>query len=134
MLSYYAFTHDLSVHNIIGSLTKQRVLSTLTSTNFQNPNPTANDFAYPHKGAISNTTTPNEKKHPTTCTSLVIEFFNSQNEQFKSRCEHLNTQMTTLHDLIAQAMQKKEEEKRIAEEQAAKERYWKIPICDDDDD
>ncbi|GJS95941.1 hypothetical protein Tco_0802909 [Tanacetum coccineum] len=62
------------------------------------------------------------------------EFFNSQNEQFKSRCEHLNTQMTTLHDLIAQAMQKKEEEKRIAEEQAAKERYWKIPICDDDDD
>ncbi|GJV93488.1 hypothetical protein Tco_1541301 [Tanacetum coccineum] len=31
-------------------------------------------------------------------------------------------------------MQKKEEEKRIAEEQAAKERYWKIPICDDDDD
>ncbi|GKA29061.1 hypothetical protein Tco_0715306, partial [Tanacetum coccineum] len=62
------------------------------------------------------------------------EFFNSQNEQFKSGCEHLNTQMTTLHDLIAQAMQKKEEEKRIAEEQAAKERYWKIPICDDDDD
>ncbi|GJY77295.1 hypothetical protein Tco_0482411 [Tanacetum coccineum] len=44
--------------------------------------------------------------------------------------------MTTLHDLIAQAMQKKEEEKRIAEVimQAAKERYWKIPICDDDDD
>ncbi|GJR65773.1 hypothetical protein Tco_0011838 [Tanacetum coccineum] len=45
------------------------------------------------------------------------------------------TQRTTLHDLIAQAqaIQKKEEEKRIAEEQAAKERYWKIPICDDDD-
>ncbi|GJU68695.1 hypothetical protein Tco_1254954 [Tanacetum coccineum] len=62
------------------------------------------------------------------------EFFNSQNEQFNSGFEHLNTQMTTLHDLIAQAMQKKEEEKRIAEEQAAKERYWKIPICDDDDD
>ncbi|GKA50074.1 hypothetical protein Tco_0743147, partial [Tanacetum coccineum] len=62
------------------------------------------------------------------------EFFNSQNEQFNSGCEHLKTQITTLHDLIAQAMQKKEEEKRIAEEQAAKERYWKIPICDDDDD
>ncbi|GJW57868.1 hypothetical protein Tco_0104599 [Tanacetum coccineum] len=31
-------------------------------------------------------------------------------------------------------MQKKEEEKRIAEEQAAKDRYWKIPICYDDDD
>ncbi|GJY83942.1 hypothetical protein Tco_0497318 [Tanacetum coccineum] len=33
-----------------------------------------------------------------------------------------------------QIMQKKEEEKRIAEEQAAKARYWKIPICYDDDD
>ncbi|GJT31714.1 hypothetical protein Tco_0922133 [Tanacetum coccineum] len=31
-------------------------------------------------------------------------------------------------------MQKKEEEKRIAEDQAAKDRYWKIPICYDDDD
>ncbi|GJY12910.1 hypothetical protein Tco_0382219 [Tanacetum coccineum] len=30
--------------------------------------------------------------------------------------------------------QKKEEEKRIAEEQAAKDRYWKIPICYDDDE
>ncbi|GJX35302.1 hypothetical protein Tco_0246859 [Tanacetum coccineum] len=29
---------------------------------------------------------------------------------------------------------KKEEEKRIAEEQAAKDRYWKIPICYDDDE
>ncbi|GJX42766.1 hypothetical protein Tco_0257756 [Tanacetum coccineum] len=43
-------------------------------------------------------------------------------------------QMTTLCDLVGQAIQKKEEEKRMAEEQAAKERYWKIPICDDDDD
>ncbi|GJV35617.1 hypothetical protein Tco_1408094 [Tanacetum coccineum] len=45
--------------------------------------------------------------------------------------EHLNTQMTTLHDLIAQAMQKKEEEKRLPEEQAANEAIgrfhcWKI--------
>ncbi|GJW67190.1 putative ribonuclease H-like domain-containing protein [Tanacetum coccineum] len=39
-----------------------------------------------------------------------------------------------LCDLVGQAIQKKEEEKRIAEEQAAKERYWKIPICDDDDE
>ncbi|GJR51740.1 hypothetical protein Tco_1402261 [Tanacetum coccineum] len=31
-------------------------------------------------------------------------------------------------------MQKKEEEKRIVEEQAAKDRYWKTPICYDDDE
>ncbi|GJT08138.1 hypothetical protein Tco_0842600 [Tanacetum coccineum] len=42
--------------------------------------------------------------------------------------------MTTLCDLVGQAIQKKEEERRIAEEQAAKDRYWKIPICYDDDD
>ncbi|GJY58187.1 hypothetical protein Tco_0458079, partial [Tanacetum coccineum] len=41
--------------------------------------------------------------------------------------------MTSICDLAGQIMQKKEEEKRIAEEQAAKDRYWKIPICYDDD-
>ncbi|GJV70822.1 hypothetical protein Tco_1490817 [Tanacetum coccineum] len=43
-------------------------------------------------------------------------------------------QMTTIRDLVGQVMQKKEEEKRIAEDQAAKDRYWKIPICYDDDE
>ncbi|GKF36794.1 hypothetical protein Tco_0113552 [Tanacetum coccineum] len=43
-------------------------------------------------------------------------------------------QMTSICDMVGQYMQKKEEEKRIAEEQAAKNRYWKIPICYDDDD
>ncbi|GJT62375.1 hypothetical protein Tco_1005908 [Tanacetum coccineum] len=36
--------------------------------------------------------------------------------------------------MVGQIIQKKEEEKRIAEEQAAKDRYWKIPICYDDDE
>ncbi|GJT27167.1 hypothetical protein Tco_0907442 [Tanacetum coccineum] len=66
--------------------------------------------------------------------------FNSQNELLNSRNELLNSsnklmeQMTTLCDLVGQAIQKKEEEKRIAEEQAAKDRSWKIPICYDDDE
>nr|GEU89240.1 hypothetical protein [Tanacetum cinerariifolium] len=40
-------------------------------------------------------------------------------------------------DMVGQYIQKKEEEKQIEEEQAAKVRYWKIPICynvDDDED
>nr|GEV92575.1 hypothetical protein [Tanacetum cinerariifolium] len=37
-------------------------------------------------------------------------------------------------DMVDQYIQKKEEEKRIKEEQAAKARYWKIPICYDDDE
>ncbi|GJV04933.1 hypothetical protein Tco_1338502 [Tanacetum coccineum] len=43
-------------------------------------------------------------------------------------------QMTSICDMAGQIMQKKEEEMRIAEEQAAKDRYRKIPICYDDDD
>ncbi|GJZ79042.1 hypothetical protein Tco_0643879 [Tanacetum coccineum] len=42
--------------------------------------------------------------------------------------------MTNLRDLVGQVIQKKGEEKRIAEEQASKDRYWKIPICYNDDD
>nr|GEY84124.1 hypothetical protein [Tanacetum cinerariifolium] len=37
------------------------------------------------------------------------------------------------HDCLPQ-QKKEEEEKQIAEEQAAKARYWKIPICYDDDE
>ncbi|GKC25641.1 hypothetical protein Tco_1027791, partial [Tanacetum coccineum] len=43
-------------------------------------------------------------------------------------------QMTTLRDLVGQVIQNNEEEKRIAEEQAAKDQSWKIPICYDDDE
>ncbi|GJS25543.1 hypothetical protein Tco_0454175 [Tanacetum coccineum] len=59
--------------------------------------------------------------------------FNSQNELLNSQ-NKLMEQMTTLRDLVGQVIQKKEEEKRIAEEQAAKDRSWKIPICYDDDE
>ncbi|GJR96724.1 hypothetical protein Tco_0268898 [Tanacetum coccineum] len=43
-------------------------------------------------------------------------------------------QMKSICDMVGQYMQKKEKDKRIAEDQAAKDRYWKIPICYDDDD
>ncbi|GJV14292.1 hypothetical protein Tco_1359615 [Tanacetum coccineum] len=61
------------------------------------------------------------------------EFLNCQNRLLNSS-NKLMEQMTTLCDLVGQAIQKKEEEKRIAEEQAAIDRYWKIPICYDDDE
>nr|GEX81124.1 hypothetical protein [Tanacetum cinerariifolium] len=37
-------------------------------------------------------------------------------------------------ELVCKNFQKKQEEKRIEEEQAANARYWKIPACCDDDD
>ncbi|GJX79346.1 hypothetical protein Tco_0327495 [Tanacetum coccineum] len=43
-------------------------------------------------------------------------------------------QMTSICDMVGQYMQKKEEDRRIAEDQAAKDRYWKIPICYDDNE
>ncbi|GJS28818.1 hypothetical protein Tco_0489438 [Tanacetum coccineum] len=54
------------------------------------------------------------------------EFLNSQNK--------LIEQMTSICDMVGQIMQKKEEEMRIAEDQAAKDRYWKISIFYDDDE
>ncbi|GJT03069.1 hypothetical protein Tco_0824238 [Tanacetum coccineum] len=58
---------------------------------------------------------------------------NSQNELLNSQ-NKLMEQMTSICDMVGQIMQKKEEEKRIAEGQASKDRYWKIPICYDDDE
>nr|GFD40140.1 hypothetical protein [Tanacetum cinerariifolium] len=44
------------------------------------------------------------------------------------------TQLTSMCEMVCQIFQKKQEEKRIEEEQAAKARYWKIPACCNDDD
>ncbi|GKB31662.1 hypothetical protein Tco_0871063 [Tanacetum coccineum] len=43
-------------------------------------------------------------------------------------------QMTSICDMVGQIMQKKEKERRIAEDQTAKDRYWKIPIFYEDDE
>ncbi|GJZ64652.1 hypothetical protein Tco_0621073 [Tanacetum coccineum] len=59
--------------------------------------------------------------------------FNAQNELLNFQNEIME-QMTSICDMVGQYMQKKEEDKRIAEDQAAKDRYWKIPICYDDDE
>nr|GEX88079.1 hypothetical protein [Tanacetum cinerariifolium] len=37
-------------------------------------------------------------------------------------------------EIFCQSVQKKQEEKRIEEERAAKGKYWKLPVCYDDDD
>nr|GEZ62041.1 hypothetical protein [Tanacetum cinerariifolium] len=46
----------------------------------------------------------------------------------------LMEQLTSMCDMVGQYIQKKEEEKRIEKEQAAKARYWKIPVCNNNDD
>nr|GFD37915.1 hypothetical protein [Tanacetum cinerariifolium] len=37
-------------------------------------------------------------------------------------------------EIFCQSVQKKQEEKRIEEEQADKAQSWKFPVCYDDDD
>nr|GFA44676.1 hypothetical protein [Tanacetum cinerariifolium] len=62
--------------------------------------------------------------------------FNVHNDILTSQTT-ITEQMTTLTsmcEMVCQIFQKKQEEKRIKEEQAAKARYWKIPTCCDDDD
>nr|GEZ84179.1 hypothetical protein [Tanacetum cinerariifolium] len=44
------------------------------------------------------------------------------------------TSITSLCEMACQVVQKKLEEKQIKEERAAKAKYWKLPICYDDDD
>nr|GFD05513.1 hypothetical protein [Tanacetum cinerariifolium] len=44
------------------------------------------------------------------------------------------TSITSLCELACQVAQKKLEEKRIEEEQAAKAQTWKLLVCYDDDD
>nr|GFA25719.1 hypothetical protein [Tanacetum cinerariifolium] len=44
------------------------------------------------------------------------------------------TQLSSICEMVCQIVQKKQEEKRIEEERAAKDRYWKIPACCNDDD
>nr|GFD14201.1 hypothetical protein [Tanacetum cinerariifolium] len=43
------------------------------------------------------------------------------------------TSLTFMCELACQIFQKKQEEKRIEEEQAAKAQNWKLPVCYDDD-
>nr|GEU85328.1 hypothetical protein [Tanacetum cinerariifolium] len=44
------------------------------------------------------------------------------------------TQLSSICEMVCQIVQKKQEEKRIKEERAAKDRYWKILACCNDDD
>nr|GEX67258.1 hypothetical protein [Tanacetum cinerariifolium] len=43
-------------------------------------------------------------------------------------------QLTSMCEMFCQVIQKKQEEKRTEEEQAAKAQNWKLPVCYDDDD
>nr|GEX73082.1 hypothetical protein [Tanacetum cinerariifolium] len=44
------------------------------------------------------------------------------------------TSITSLYEMACQVVQKKLKEKQIEEERAAKAKYWKLPVCYDDDD
>nr|GEY04438.1 hypothetical protein [Tanacetum cinerariifolium] len=57
------------------------------------------------------------------------DFLKSQNELLTSQNTIMEqmTQLTSMCELGCQIVQKKQEEKRIEEEQAASARYWKIP-------
>nr|GFB36514.1 hypothetical protein [Tanacetum cinerariifolium] len=57
-----------------------------------------------------------------------------QNPCYDSTSIDQMTSITSLCELACQVSQKKLEEKQIEEERAAKAKYWKLPVCYDDDD
>nr|GEU44064.1 reverse transcriptase domain-containing protein [Tanacetum cinerariifolium] len=62
--------------------------------------------------------------------------FNAYNDLLSSRTTLMEqmTQLTSMREMFCQFIQKKQEEKQIEEEQAAKAQNSKIPVCYDDDD
>nr|GEV23533.1 hypothetical protein [Tanacetum cinerariifolium] len=73
--------------------------------------------------------------------------FNAHNDLLNANNDRLNSQnkitiaqnklmeqLTSMCAMVGQLIQKKQEEKQIAKEQATNARYWKIPACCDDDD
>nr|GEY36257.1 hypothetical protein [Tanacetum cinerariifolium] len=64
------------------------------------------------------------------------DFLHSQNELTiaQNKLMEQMTQLTSMCEMACQIVQKKQEEKRIEEEQATKAQNSKIPACSDDDD
>nr|GEU41096.1 hypothetical protein [Tanacetum cinerariifolium] len=64
------------------------------------------------------------------------DFLDSQNKLTSTLTKVMEqmTSLTSMCELACQIVQKKQEEKRIEEEQAAKAQNWKLPVCYDDDD
>nr|GEU68394.1 hypothetical protein [Tanacetum cinerariifolium] len=62
--------------------------------------------------------------------------FNAYNDLLTSQTMLMEqmTQLTSMCEMFCQIIQRKQEKKRIEEEQAANAQYWKIPACCDDDD
>nr|GEV70589.1 hypothetical protein [Tanacetum cinerariifolium]GEV72120.1 hypothetical protein [Tanacetum cinerariifolium]GEV72835.1 hypothetical protein [Tanacetum cinerariifolium] len=62
--------------------------------------------------------------------------FNAHNDLLNSQNKlmELMEQLTSICAMVGQYIQKKQEENRIEEEQAAKAQNWKLPVCYDDDD
>nr|GEV86566.1 hypothetical protein [Tanacetum cinerariifolium] len=62
--------------------------------------------------------------------------FNAHNDflHFQTTLMEQMTSLTSMCEMFCHFVQKKQEEKRIEEEQAAKAQTWKLPVCYDDDD
>nr|GEX43510.1 reverse transcriptase domain-containing protein [Tanacetum cinerariifolium] len=70
----------------------------------------------------------------TTRTDIAIILKKNNKGQICQTVKDLMEQLTSMCEMVGQFIQKKEEEKKIEEDQAANARYWKIPACGDDGD
>ncbi|GJY86247.1 hypothetical protein Tco_0500273 [Tanacetum coccineum] len=94
-----------------------------------------NPFTYDSKPNFVDDS-PNVFNPPPQPPIVLFEFWQESDARYGSLFEHstYGANDNPYVNRLDQIRQKKEEERRIAEEQVAKDRYWKIPICYDDDD
>nr|GEV01513.1 hypothetical protein [Tanacetum cinerariifolium] len=82
----------------------------------------SNSFSFDHCQPLQHTV-----NHP---------IFNAHNDVLSSQTTLMENMilLTSMCEMLYQIVQKKQEEKRIKEVQAAKAQNWKLPVCYDDDD
>nr|GFA30549.1 hypothetical protein [Tanacetum cinerariifolium] len=105
--------------------------------------PTNEDYCYKQNSCYNSNSFGSDHCQPPQYT-VDHAIFNAHNDFLKTQNELLTSQntimkqmiqLTSMCELACQIVQKKQEEKWIEEEQAAKARYWRIlAYCDDDDD
>nr|GFB54079.1 hypothetical protein [Tanacetum cinerariifolium] len=97
--------------------------------------PMNQDYYHEHNSCYDSNSIGFDQSQPQQYT-INHPIFNDHNDPLISQTT-LNEQMTQLKPMVemfCQFVQKKQEEKQLEEEQAAKAQSWKLPICYDDED
>nr|GEZ61668.1 hypothetical protein [Tanacetum cinerariifolium] len=144
-LSKYLLNNGFQRGDILKKFGYSDVRSSNTPMDKENPwgkdgtrkdcQPTNEDYCYEQNSCYNSNSFGSDHCQPSKYTAdhpifdAHNDFLKTQNELLTSQNTIMEqmTQLTSMCELVCQIVQKKQEEKRIEEEQAASARYWKIP-------